>query len=545
MLPLLLGLLTGLFLARHFDISVYPLIGFALIGSLITLLLARFTSMHQLWMLGFLLSTTLCFWAYGQLRLPSTPNKLNLELPEREARLCIEVQTVTHSVDRYDKISGLARVLQAPENSRLNTGDRLHIHLPQKIKSDSTEKLIATIQQGIRIKVTGILTPIPDSPKENFNAYLKNIGVHYRLARTCNVQIVRPPTQFSQFRANMNRHFQKVLKLGTPANQPELANIYVTMLLGCKAELTETQSNRYRMTGTMHFFAISGLHIGVIATVIANCLHLMRVPRFLGPLIGIPLLYLYVEITGGSSSAVRAFSMIAFFWSSFAFNRQHTSFSALINSAIFVLAINPDQLWNLGFQLSYTVVGSILLLGLPLHQILKTRFEPYRWLPENSWKLRHRISTWMLDKFFQLFAISFSAWLASAPFCAVLFDFISPGTIVLNMLLVYLVAIVIISGIVSLTCSFIQILFLSEFINHSAWFAIYVMDRVVIFGTTLPNLNLSDKCFPPNLIYGILILYFVILLWLHYYPGKIATGYVALPIILILSGLSIGFWVYG
>lgn len=544
MLPLLVGLIAGLIAAKHVDVPLHLLLSFAFAGSLISLLLAWFAAPQRFWAPSCLVSATVCFWAYGQIWLPPTPSQRNLELPARETRLSFEVQAVMRTVDRYGKASGLARVLQAPENSRLRPGDRLYIRLPQTIKPDSTGQTITKMQRGLQIEATGVLMPIKKPAPNNqggFNKYLKSINVHYKFSRADTIRVIRPPTTFRQFCADMNTRFQKVLKLGTPATQPELVNIYVTMLLGRKAELTDAQSERYRMTGTMHFFAISGLHIGVIAAVIAQGLLLIRIPRYLGPLIGLPLLYLYVEITGGSPSAVRAFLMTAFFWSSFVFHRQPASFSALVCSAIFVLLINPNQLWSLGFQLSYTVVSSILLFGLPLYQILKQRFKPYRWLPDDSWTGRHRIVDWTFDKFFQLFAISFSAWLASAPLCVSFFDFVAPGTILLNMLLVYLVAIVIISGILSLTCSFIWLLPFSEFINHSAWFIIYIMDKIVIFGTQIPNLTLSAKGFPTSLSYSILTFYTMTLLWLHYEPGKIAIKRLGLPVVTILVGLGIGF----
>ena len=544
MLPLLSGLIAGLIAAKHVNVPLHLLLSLAFAGSLISFLLVWFASPQRFWAPGFLASATVCFWAYGQIWLPPTPSQRNLELPARETRISFEVQAVMGTVDRYGRASGLARVLQAPENTRLHPGDRLYVRLPQTIKSDPTGQTITKMQRGLQIEATGVLVPIK-KPASNdqggFNNYLKGIGVHYRFSRADTMRVIRPPTAFRQFCTDMNSRFQKVLKLGTPATQSELVNIYVTMLLGRKAELTDAQNERYRMTGTMHFFAISGLHIGVIAAVIAQGLLLVRIPRYLGPLIGLPLLYLYVEITGGSPSAVRAFLMTAFFWSSFIFQRQPASFSALVCSAIFVLLINPNQLWSLGFQLSYTVVGSILLFGLPLYQILRKRFKPYRWLPDDSWTARHRIVAWMFDKFFQLFAISFSAWLASAPLCASFFDFVAPGTILLNMLLVYLVAIVIISGILSLTCSFIWLLPFSEFINHSAWLITYIMEKIVIFGTQIPNLTLSAKGFPLSLSYSILASYVMTLLWLHHKPGKIAMSCLGLPVVTILVGLGLGF----
>ena len=75
----------------------------------------------------------------------------------------------------------------------------------------------------------------------------------------------------------MNQHFQQWLQLGAPPHTT-LHHVYLAMLLGRKAELDRAQSDRYRMSGTMHLFAISGLHIGVIATVIAQSMKLMRIP---------------------------------------------------------------------------------------------------------------------------------------------------------------------------------------------------------------------------------------------------------------------------
>ena len=266
-------------------------------------------------MLCFLISTTHCCWAYGQLRLPQAPQAYNLTLPAREAQLAIEIQRVMQPGERYGKPSGLARVLDAPTTSRIHTDDQIYFKLTlPPVLAEQTSVL--NVQRGLQLKTTGVLTPIlpsaVTSDADDFEAYLQSIGVHYRFDRTGPLQILRAPVAFDRFCAAMNQRFQATLRLGAPANS-ELANVYVAMLLGRKIELSKAQIERYRMTGTMHFFAISGLHIGVIATVIAQFLLLIRVPRAVAPWIGLPLLYLYVEITGGTPSAIRAFLMAAFF----------------------------------------------------------------------------------------------------------------------------------------------------------------------------------------------------------------------------------------
>ncbi|MFQ3243379.1 MAG: competence protein ComEC, partial [Lentimonas sp.] len=399
MLSLLIGLLLGLILARHLNAPLPLLLTASLIGSLTTLLLTRTKRLRKLWMLCFVISAIYCFWAYGQIRLPATPHPDHLALPEREAQLSLQIVRVMQPGERYGKPSGIARILTAPATSRIHSGDQVYFRMQLPTETEPTEKSPLHLQRGLQVQTTGVLTPIPphawDSKANDFEAYLKDIGVHYRFDRTSELHTIREPVAFDQFCTTMNMRFQETLRLGSPT-ESELPNVYVAMLLGRKIELTKAQIERYRMTGTMHFFAISGLHIGVIAAVIAQFLLLIRVPQVLRPFIGLPLLYLYVEITGSSPSAMRAFQMATFFWLSCALQRQRSPFAALVGSAVFVLMINPNQLWSLGFQLSYTVVASILLFGLPLHEHLTQRFHPYQWLPEDDWNRRQRVFAYLV-----------------------------------------------------------------------------------------------------------------------------------------------------
>ena len=540
-LSLLLGLLLGLILARHCSAPLPLLLCVACIGSGAALRLAGNERLQWLWMLCFLISTTHCCWAYGQLRLPAKPQAYNLTLPAREAQLAIEIQRVMQPGERYGKPSGLARVLDAPITSRIHPGEQIYFKLTLPPAAEETAAL--NIQRGLQLQTTGVLTPIlppaTNSDEDDFEAYLQSIGVHYRFDRTGPLQTLRAPVALDRFYTALNQRFQATLRLGAPKNS-ELPNVYVAMLLGRKIELSKAQIERYRMTGTMHFFAISGLHIGVIATVIAQFLLLIRVPRAVGPWLGLPLVYLYVEITGGAPSAMRAFLMAAFFWSSFACQRQRSPFSALICSAILVLIIDPNQLWSLGFQLSYTVVLSILLFGLPLHQVLTRRYQPYRWLPEQDWNPRQRAFAWSLDKVLLLFAISFSAWLASTPLSAGLFEFVAPGAIFLNMLLVYLVAIVISGGVISLACATALLFGLAGFVNHSAWTVIYLIDHLVIFCAQLPGAILPSEGFSAALSYSALCVYFATLLWLHRRAARLQGHAMWLPPLIIISLVTTG-----
>jgi competence protein ComEC len=529
---LLVGMVIGFCIAREIDAPLAVALATSLILATLNLLFARKKS--GLWLFSFMLATTLAAWCYGTLRLPSKPEPALLKLPSREAHLHFKVERVMQARSQYGKATGIARISQANWTSRLERGAKIFFRM------DLPDTEPFNVLRGSEIQATGVLTPISAKvDPESFEGYLKDTGIHYQFERTSDLKLLHPPARFDQFCQRMNEHFQHYLRLGAPPDG-HLDSIYIAMLLGRKAELNNDQKDRFRMTGTMHFFAISGLHIGVIATVIAQFLILIRVPRKISPFIGLPLLYLYVEITGASPSAVRAFLMAFFFWASFAFTRQRTPLAALAASAVFVLMFKPDQLWSIGFQLSYTVVLSILLFGLPLHEIASERLAPFRYLPKANWSPMQHIYVWGQEALLLLFSISFSAWLASALLSAAFFGYISPGAIILNMLLVNLAALAISTGVISLTFAMIGMESAAGFINNAAWVSIHLMDRLVVGTTKIPGIVIRCDGFATWIAYFGLIGYFALLFWLHRARNYRSAVLWILPPTVILAALLYG-----
>ena len=286
---ILFGLITGLILAQYHQAPLILVLPIALGGGLTALLLSFYESCKLLWTFIFIVSATVCFWAYGSIRLAPKPSASDLEMPQREAQLKLSIQTVVHVEKRYNSASAICRVLDAPKIGRLHDDDLIYVQLELPEAFFPSETSTFVLQKGLRIQATGILSPIPKPPgstsKNDFNHYLKSVGVYYKFNRTGKPKIIKPPPTFVRFCASMNQRFQTILQLGVPENSA-LANIYVTMLLGNNAELNREQRERYRTTGTLHFFAISGLHIGVIAAVIAQFLLLVRIPQSWSPWIG-------------------------------------------------------------------------------------------------------------------------------------------------------------------------------------------------------------------------------------------------------------------
>lgn len=485
---LLPGMIAGLLLARTVPASPVA----AVIAVALALLSWRLAARDKtrLWALAFTASTALGFWVYGTARLPAHPAPELLVLPPRQALVELKIQRVMQAENRYGKASGVARVIEASGTSRLHKNSRIYFRLSR----DDTTGL--DIMRGLTIEATGVLHPIPEQvAPDSFEAYLKETGIHYEFTQTSQAKVTRPISPFKKLCHQTNIKFQNFLRLGEPA-EDELSQIYIAMLLGQKAQLTPAQKDRFRITGTMHLFAISGLHIGVIATVIWQMLLFCRLPAKMTPWIGLPLLYFYVEVTGAAPSAIRAFLMVTFFWASMAVQRQRSPLPALAASAVFVLLIQPAQLWQMGFQLSYLVVISIILFGLPLREKLWPLLQPNKFLPAADWSAYQRAKYWLMDKLLLLVVISLSAWLASAPLSAGFFGFIAPYAILVNILLVNLAALVISSGAITLTIASLGLTELAAFLNHSAWLGISLMDVIVRLNVELPGASIKCPDFP-------------------------------------------------
>ena len=147
--------------------------------------------------------------------------------------------------------------------------------------------------------------------------------------------------------------------------------------MGKKECLPKEQLQHFFYTGTMHLFAVSGLHVGVVSSFIFFLCRWIFLPRFLQFLFtGIGVCF-YASIVGFSPSTLRATLMVLFILIAQIFSRPVDVRGAFYNTIGLTLAFNPFELWDVGFQLSYGVVGSILCVGLPLSYVLEKK--PTRW----------------------------------------------------------------------------------------------------------------------------------------------------------------------
>ena len=129
--------------------------------------------------------------------------------------------------------------------------------------------------------------------------------------------------------------------------------------------------NSYRRAGVAHIFAVSGLHIGFIAAILNFVFNKMRLNRVVKAVLVTLALLFYSGVCGFSASSLRATVMAAVLLFAAIKGEKYDGVSAVAVAAFLILLFNPAELFCVGFQLSFTVVFGILILGKPLSKIFK------------------------------------------------------------------------------------------------------------------------------------------------------------------------------
>ena len=427
---------------------------------------------------------------------------------------------------KFNRLQCIAQFSDNSNRLRFTENERIFVSTPI---TPEVEKIWL---QDSRLEIEGLHTYFsPESLDKPFYKSLSRKGVYSKIThlKIQNTKLEHQKRGLIVPDINhMRIRLDKILSLG--ASEGSLApKIYKAMLLGQKENLISEQKNLFIHTGTMHLFAVSGLHIGVIALFISQSLGLLRAPSILIPVISIAALYYYVQIIEAPPSALRALLMITLYWVSLMIRRQSNGFSALVLSALILLAVNPWQIFSIGFQLSYTVVANIILWGIPFNAWMQSTFKLYKSLPEDDWSLRQKYTSKAWCYFLSIFSISVAAWVGSLPLCIQLFGYSSTGGLLANILIIQIASLVILTGVLSLGFGIIQLFAISEFLNYAAWLQIHLIDTILRITQKLPFPTLESdptKDFPGLLV---LILYFGSLMIMHLYPKLLKSLYLLLP----------------
>jgi competence protein ComEC len=323
------------------------------------------------------------------------------------------------------------------------------------------------------IEIVGVLAP-PDAPRAeglfDYRDHLKKLGVFYTI-KTASTNAWKLGANASTKPALCDRFLawaKKTLTRGLDASD-ESTQLLLAMTLGQKTVLTDDVSEPFMRSGTMHIFAISGLHIALIAGILLGLLRVAQLPRAVCGLIVLPLIWFYTAATGWQPSAIRSSIMMSVVIGGWMLKRPGDLLNSLAAAAFIILLWDPQQLFQASFQLSFFVVLSIALIAPPLNQFRDRLLQTDPLLPASLTPHWRRWADGPLRWGTTCLTTSLAAWAGSLPLVALYFHLFSPVTLLANVIIVPLAGFALMAELGGLICG-TWCLGLTELFNNAAWF---------------------------------------------------------------------------
>ncbi len=270
-----------------------------------------------------------------------------------------------------------------------------------------------------------------------------------------------------------------------------------SVLLGNRRLLPGRWKEIFAQTGTAHLISISGLHVGFVLAIFLLLFKTLNLPPKITSALTILVVVIYCLLTGSRPPAVRASIMAVMILAGTVLNRPVRIWNSLFTAAFIILIINPLELFDPGFQMSFLAVWGIIYISPRLERI---------WNPSS----KYLKFTWKTA------AVIVSAQLAVLPPVAYYFNIFSPVAFFANFIVVPILGLVIALGFSACALGIIWIDFAFLF-NAVNWLLITVLFKLLNFFNSIPGSYIHVPSPPVYMIifYYIILFSLVVLLESH------------------------------
>jgi competence protein ComEC len=314
---------------------------------------------------------------------------------------------------------------------------------------------------GDILEVSGLLIrpATPGNPGAfNYRTYLEREGIHVILLARGEDSLVKTGAGgINPLISTALAAKQKLAAAATHSLTPAQAAVLNGIVFGSQGLIDQETRQAFSETGIVHILSVSGLHVGLVLGGLMGFLGLFRAPPACTAPLVTPVLLFYALMTGLNPAVLRAtFMALLFVWAHH-LGRDRDWPTTLALAALIILIWKPLQIYNPGFQLSFTATWGILYLGpllaAGLARLLKGLSEsavrvaapgprgdsvPQRGISENF----VRVAALAL-------AVPLAAQLATVPLVAWYYNLFSPVSIPANLLAAPLVGLILLLGILA------------------------------------------------------------------------------------------------
>ncbi len=303
----------------------------------------------------------------------------------------------------------------------------------------------ADLQYGDYVDLTG-KTHRPfeysDNEHSSYVDYLKRRGIHLILSMKKEGKVLRhSDVRLTDIKTIIYPWRRKFIDVFNTYLTPNEAGIMRAVILGDRTQLPRHVKELFSRTGTSHVLAMSGLHVGAVAGIFMLVIRSLSLGYRLKNILLIVMLILFVFLTGMRPSIIRALIMTSLMLGGYIFEKESNHYNNVFLAAFIILLINPLYLFDIGFQLSFACIFSILFLMSIINR------EASMGELGGLGKLRHY--------FFDSLSVSTVIWIGVTGLTVLYFNIVTPVSIIVNLWAIPLIGIVVVLGLGMLLASII------------------------------------------------------------------------------------------
>ncbi len=276
-----------------------------------------------------------------------------------------------------------------------------------------------------------------------------------------------------------SKHF--ILHVIYEAMTGDEANFMIGLLLGDRTDLSANIKSAFVNTGTIHVLIVAGMRVALVAAIMYTLFGMLRLPGRAKSIATIAAILYYMVLTGAAPPVVRASLMAITVLLAKVFQERANIYNSLGASAVILLTCDPMQLFDAGFQLSYSAVFSIAYFYPKLETLIKE-------IPESLEEIK------AVDYVLKLAAVSLAAQIGAIPFTAYFFGKVSLISLAANLVVVPVVEVIVVVGFVAVLAGIFSMWIstcFSEVNNLLTWFAL----KFVLLANDIPYASISTATF--------------------------------------------------
>ena len=249
----------------------------------------------------------------------------------------------------------------------------------------------------------------------------------------------------------------------------EEADVLRGILLGDKSLIEKNLNDKFIKTGTIHILVVSGLNVGLIASIFILIFNVLRLPRYITYPLASLLVAVYAVLTGLNPPVARAAIVTISVLAGILLSRKVDILNCLGLSGIIILLKNPQALFGPSFQLSFCTILSIIILSPKIEEAFDSNNNTNRFI----FYIKQSI------------AVSLAAWLGIIPIIAYNFNIISPVCILANIPVVFIVFVITAAGMAFLAAGLFMP-FIAVILGNAVEFLTYILIKTVVLFSKIP-----------------------------------------------------------